>query len=127
MTNSTLGLGGSGVGGPRYLYYQDSTSSLHELINVGDQAGDGSAEYWIANLTSNGLIVQNITTQGSNTGVVVTPAMLGSKLSMSAGFRGKTQQLFLFYQANGSDITVKVRDVPHPGLWGDPVSLPVGI
>ncbi|KAL9119431.1 MAG: hypothetical protein Q9187_004020 [Circinaria calcarea] len=126
VTNSTLSLGGSGVGGPRYLYYQDPTSNLHELVNVGNQAGDGSAEYWVANVTSNGLIVQNITTQDSSTGVVVTPAMLGSKISMSAGFRGKTQQLFLFYQTNGSDITVKVRDVPRPGLWGNPVALPVG-
>ncbi|MCJ1252109.1 hypothetical protein MMC30_009347 [Trapelia coarctata] len=120
VTDSSLRLCMSGVGGPRYLYYPDPTAQMRELINTGNQDGDGAPENWQD-------YIANLTTQSPLSGEPVGQAMRGSKMSMSAGFRGKTQQLWMFYQAEGSDVSVRIRDVPKPGQWSERVALPVGV
>lgn len=59
------------------------------------------------------------------TGMAVTAAMPNTKLSMAAGFRGSIQQVWLFYQTNGTDVTVQVRDADAAGQWKTPVAIPV--
>jgi len=53
--------------------------------------------------------------------------MKGSKIHMTSGFKGLTPQMFLFYQANGTDVTVRTRLHDQVGQWSDPVALPVGV
>ena len=60
-------------------------------------------------------------------GLDVAQAMPGTKMSVVMGFRGKTNQIFLFYQQNGSDITVLVRDERNIGGWDGGKALELGV
>lgn len=63
--------------------------------------------------------------EGSQVGNV-TP-MRGSRLSVSTGFRGKTNQIWVFFQTNGSDISVVSRNEHDIAGWGVSEVLNIGV
>jgi hypothetical protein len=115
VPTTASGITVSNVGAPRLLYYQDANGDLRELNNTGT-----TSEVWIANVTfttdyGNRGTAINSTYNLGPTGMVVTPAMTGTRLSMAAGFRGVIQQIYMFYQLDGSDVQVRIRDADSAG------------
>jgi hypothetical protein len=125
------------LGPPRLIHYLDPNGSVRELNNSGQYPD----ETWMENVSS--------TTEAGNTGDSADPsASVGPQgsivfdsststnanvaeglhrgVSMVAGFRGKVQQLWLFYQTNGTDVSVQTRDADAAGVWSQPTQVPVG-
>lgn len=127
--NSEGGLSVSGVGLPRLIYYGDENGSIRELNNSYQYPN----EAYIADVSSHadggntGTPVFENTTASTLSGMVVATGIPNGKVSMASGFRGKVQQLWLFYQASGHDITVQVRDSDAAGNWTEPSQIPVGL
>lgn len=93
------------MGADRLLYYESSNDYLQELNNTGLP----NAESW-----------------DSDPRVVIQNMMPGSKIGFAAGFVGKNQIPSVFYQTNGSDVTVSQRIAANQ-YWMTPVALPVGM
>jgi hypothetical protein len=115
------------VGPPRMVYYLDSNGTIRELNNSGQYPD----EVWIENASSakdggNTGQVADPNDAVQPTGLAVTQGIPNGKIHMSTGFRGKIQQIWLFYQANSKDITVQVRNSDEAGYWGEPTTIPVG-
>lgn len=62
----------------------------------------------------------------SRDGLLVAQAMKGSRMSMVQGWKRSMPQMLLFYQANGTDVSVRVRLEDQVGGWSDATALPVG-
>lgn len=127
-SNSTLGIAATTHTGSRMLYYQDLNATIHELNNTDFNGTHGSlSEGWVSYASTD---VKKGNTSfkagGDARGLDVVQAMSGTKMSVSMGFRGKTNQLFLFYQQNGSDITVLVRDEGNISGWDGGKALELG-
>ena len=125
VTNSTLELGGASVNDSRLIYFQDPQSNIRESNNTDFSNPTGLSEGWVANASTCANV--GLEANSSGAGIIVTPAMKGSKIHMASGFKGLTPQMFLFYQANGTDVTVRTRLQNQVGQWSDPVALPVGV
>ena len=130
MTAPTGGLAVANVGLPRMIYYLDSSGAIRELNNSLQYPN----EVWMEDVTSTG------TTNSGNSGVeadssqavgpvgmVVGKGMSNTKLAMAAGFRGKLQEIWLFYQQNGTDVSVQMRDADSAGQWSEPSGIPVAL
>ena len=126
----SLPLAGAAVNNSRLLYYLSPTSEIRELNNTDFALPTGLSEGWVANASTltNGNDRENVGTQSraSSDGLAVAQAMKGSRMSMVQGWKGLMPQMLLFYQANGTDVSVMVRLEDQVGSWGDPVALPVG-
>ena len=55
----------------------------------------------------------------------VAQAMPQTRITMAAGFVGSLQQIHLFYQVNGSDVSVSTRFASDM-VWSSSFALPVG-
>ncbi|KAJ5205845.1 hypothetical protein N7491_003531 [Penicillium cf. griseofulvum] len=127
--NSEGGLSVSGVGLPRLIYYGDENGSIRELNNSYQYPN----EAYMADVSSHadggntGTPVFGNMTASTPSGMVVATGIPNGKVSMASGFRGKVQQLWLFYQVSGHDITVQVRDSDAAGNWTEPSKIPVGV
>lgn len=130
MSKATLGLGGSSVNGSRILYYQDGQASIMELNNTDFKTKDGRSEGWVNNATSVSVSGSSSVNTGvsmtSSTGLKVNSnAMLGSRLSMTSGWRGQVNELWQFCQTNGSDVTYRWRNRDEIGKWSEPAAIDV--
>lgn len=109
------------------VYYQNPDGMIRELNNTDFNSTRGSlSEGWVSNATTDAKKGNTGSeADGDERGLDVVHAMSGTKMSVSMGFRGKINQIFLFYQQNGSDITVLVRDEGDIGGWdgGKPLEL----
>ena len=97
-----------------------SRSNTTTLTKINDHEGDGKIKNKSKRNDNNG-------SSSSPTGVPVVQAMRGTRMSASVGFRGKTNQIFLFYQLNGTDVRLVTRDENSVGGWGPGIALDVGI
>ena len=100
---TNVNLGGVAVGPNRLLYYQSANNMIQELNNTG-----------LSGSESLGI------TPGS-----VVQAMPQTRMAMAAGFVGPLQQIHLFYQVNGTDVSVSTRFAPDVA-WSSSFALPVG-
>jgi hypothetical protein len=111
------------------IYYGDENGSIRELNNTYQYPN----EAYIADVSSRanggntGTPIFGNMTASAPSGMVVATGIPNGKVSMAAGFRGKVQQLWLFYQASGHDLTVQVRDADAAGNWTEPSQVPVGV
>ncbi|KAF7506120.1 hypothetical protein GJ744_012271 [Endocarpon pusillum] len=127
ISSTEAGFGGYNVGGPpRMLYYLDSNNTIRELNNTGVYPN----EVWIENASSTKTLgntgqAANPNDPAKPTGLAVATGIPNGKMAMSTGFRGITQQIWLFYQASSTDITVIVRDRDEAGYWADPATIPI--
>ncbi|KAK2875960.1 hypothetical protein FQN49_001481 [Arthroderma sp. PD_2] len=126
VTSEDGGIAVTPVGSPRLLYYFDNDGTIHELNNTYKYPN----EAWIEDVSST-LSEGNKGTK-SDTNATVGPegsrvvnSVPGGRVSMAAGFRGKIQQIWLFYQSNGTDISMKSRDADAAGKWSTPIALQV--
>jgi hypothetical protein len=110
------------------IYYLDASGTVRELNNTNQYPN----EVWMEDVSSAGItnggnngVVAEPSNKVGPTGMAVTAAMPNTKLSMATGFRGSIQQVWLFYQANGTDVTVQVRDSDAAGQWRTPAAIPV--
>jgi hypothetical protein len=128
VNSSGGGLAVTNVGLARMVYYFDSDGAIRELNNSMQWPN----EVWMEDETPS--------VDGGNTGVMADPsAAVGpsgspvatgipnGKVSMAPGFRGTMQQLWLFYQTNGTDVSVQIRNADATGNWTDPTPIPVSL
>ena len=110
------------------VYYQNPDGMIRELNNTDFNSTRGSlSEGWVSNATTNAKKGNpGSEADGDERGRDVVPAMSGTKMSVSMGFRGKINQIFLFYQRDGSNITVSVRDEGDIGGWDGGKTLELG-
>lgn len=128
-SNSTLGIAATTHTGSRMLYYQDLNATIHELNNTDFNSARGSlSEGWVSYASTDAKKGNTSSKAVADArGLDVAQAMPGTKMSVVMGFRGKTNQIFLFYQQNGSDITVLVRDERNIGGWDGGKALELGV
>lgn len=103
---------------------------MRELNNTDFLTNNGMIEGWVTNSSSDGKTGINVGESSittTPTGLPVVQAMRGTRMSASVGFRGKTNQIFLFYQLNGTDVRLVTRDEQNVSGWGQSVALDVGI
>ncbi|KAF3484071.1 uncharacterized protein GIQ15_03395 [Arthroderma uncinatum] len=121
------GIAVANVGAPRLLYYFDDKAIIRELNNTYKYPD----EAWIEDVSSTlsdgnrGMKSDTNATVGPE-GYRVISSVPNGRMSMAAGFRGKIQQLWLFYQSNGTDIKILTRDADAAGRWSPPASLKIG-
>ncbi|KAF7717413.1 Fungal fucose-specific lectin family protein [Penicillium ucsense] len=126
---SNGGMAVAGVGPPRLLYYSDENGYVRELNNTFRYP----EEAYIADVSSqpdggnSGTPVFGNMTVSAPTGQVVATGVPGTRLDMAAGFRGKVQQLWLFYQTSAHDISVRIRNADAAGYWTIPSAVSVGL
>ena len=125
---STLGVAATTLIGSRMVYYQNADGMIRELNNTDFNSTRGSvSEGWVSNAATNAKKGNTGSeADGDERGLDVTHAVPGTKMSASMGFRGKINQIFLFYQRSGSDVTVLVRDEGHIGGWDGGTTLELG-
>ena len=133
LPTSSLTLGGASVDipsslvAPRLLYYLGANSSIHELNNTDFPTPHGLIEGWVKDPSSRANGANTGTLTNFTQGLDVKSAMPGSRLSMTANFKGLVQSLWLFYQSNGTNVMVTTREADKIGEWTVPSALPVGI
>ncbi|KAM5479489.1 hypothetical protein MaudMau93_007867 [Microsporum audouinii] len=126
VSSENGGIAVTPVGGPRILFYLDDDGTVRELNNTDTYPH----ETWIEDASSTSSGGNRETRYDTNASVGpegsrVIKAIPGGRVSMAAGFRGKIQQLWLFYQSNGTDISTKSRDADAAGKWSAPVALKI--
>lgn len=111
------------------IYYQDLNATIRELNNTDFNSTRGSlSEDWVSQATTDAKKGNTGSRAGGGErGLEVVQAMSGTRMSVSMGFRGKINQIFLFYQQNGRDLTVLVRDEEDIGGWGGGKALELGV
>jgi hypothetical protein len=120
------GIAVTNVGLPRMVYYVDEDSTIRELNNTFQYPN----EVWMRDISSTpdrgntGLMANPNATVGPE-GSTVAVTIPNGKMTISAGFRGRIQQMWLFYQTNATDISVQTRDADSAGEWSDPSPIPV--
>lgn len=113
------------VGTSRLIYYQDASGTIRELNSTGQYPN----EAWVTNVSSSAAtgntgVVVNPGSSGPS-GMAVAKAMPNSKMSVISGFQNNTQQVLLFYQAKGTDITMQFRNTNLAGQWSASTTIPV--